>query len=436
MRKVLFVGMWLAAMNVIGCNQGTETVPTAASNDMSSKTDGSVRDLFPDQGSPQANEAFAKQKLETLKSRLEKDFTTLREKVAAIGDQQKKVAVFNQENPIPAFVEEAWKLVHSFPETKCAFDATMAVFSYADGEPKITAMELMLDTYAANLNHTKVVDSLLGEIPAARLEQWLRKLIASAPEGEEHARTLLGFKTYFDQIPEFRVALRHNPQIASRIPDAQRAYIDADLSEAQRQEIAGYLQTVIDKYPELPLAGRSLGSGETFGEVATMELFELRNLGIGMSAPEIEGNDLDGAPFRLSEYRGKIVMLDFWGQWCPPCRAMYSHERHIVELLSGLPFALVGVNSDESLEVARDSVEKEILPWRNFWNGPEGTAGPISRNWNVSEWPTIYLIDGDGIIRYKGLQGDDLDRALETLLAEIDISINLSQVELATTDAK
>ena len=428
MRTFFSIAILLVAINVAGCKQGTET---AQSND-------SIKpavELFADQGSPEANEAFASQTLVELKAQLQIDIAMLREKVAAAGDQQNKVAVFARENPIPAFVDQAWKLVRSFPDSSSAFDATMSVFSYADGEDKIEAMELMLDKYSSKLNHTKVMDSLLGEVPAERIEQWLRKLVATAPEGVEHAKLLLGFKTYFDQIPEFRVALRHNPQVANRLPEQQLAYIDADMTDEQRDEIAGYLQTIIDEYPEIELRGRSLGSGDTYGEVATQELYELHNLGIGMLAPEIEGNDLDGAPFRLSDYRGKIVMLDFWGQWCPPCRAMFPHERYIVERLSTLPFALIGVNSDASLEVAKRSVEEEILPWRNFWNGPEGTAGPISRDWCVSEWPTLYLIDGDGIIRHKGLRGEDLERALESLLAEIDVHVNLSQTELVKSES-
>ncbi len=53
----------------------------------------------------------------------------------------------------------------------------------------------------------------------------------------------------------------------------------------------------------------------TLGEKAQGELFELKNLGIGKTAPEIENEDLDGKSMKLSEYRGKVVMLDFWGNW-------------------------------------------------------------------------------------------------------------------------
>lgn len=71
-------------------------------------------------------------------------------------------------------------------------------------------------------------------------------------------------------------------------------------------------ETVIDKYADLkqPLRGE-----EAIGDLAKAELFEIRHLAIGRAAPEIEGEDLDGKPFKLSDYKGKVVVLDFWGHW-------------------------------------------------------------------------------------------------------------------------
>ena len=53
----------------------------------------------------------------------------------------------------------------------------------------------------------------------------------------------------------------------------------------------------------------------TIGEIAERDLFELRFLSIGKVAPEIEGEDIDGVAFKLSDYRGKVVVIDFWGNW-------------------------------------------------------------------------------------------------------------------------
>jgi hypothetical protein len=98
---------------------------------------------------------------------------------------------------------------------------------------------------------------------------------------------------------------------------------------------------------------------------------------------------------------------------------MYPHERSLVEKLKDRPFALLGVNSDEDLERLKSRMEEENITWRSWRNGGS-TSGPISTKWNVSGWPTIYVIDHEGVIRYKNVRGEELDAAIEKLVAEAE----------------
>lgn len=98
---------------------------------------------------------------------------------------------------------------------------------------------------------------------------------------------------------------------------------------------------------------------------------------------------------------------------------MYPHERSLVEKHKDQPFALIGVNSDRDLEKVMPALKEASITWRSFWNGPKGTGGPISSAWNVGAWPTIYLIDAEGVIRFKQVRGEALDAAIEKLLAEM-----------------
>jgi hypothetical protein len=102
---------------------------------------------------------------------------------------------------------------------------------------------------------------------------------------------------------------------------------------------------------------------------------------------------------------------------------MYPHERSLVKKLADKPFALVGVNSDEDLKQLKVVLDKEQITWRSFWNGPDGIKGPISEEWNVRGWPTMYLIDHKGVIRYKYVGSPGaiaLDAAIDSLVAQAE----------------
>ena len=98
---------------------------------------------------------------------------------------------------------------------------------------------------------------------------------------------------------------------------------------------------------------------------------------------------------------------------------MIPHERSLVERLKDQPFALIGINSDADKDYYRSEAESMGVTWRSFWNGPRGTSGPISSKWGVRGWPTIYVLDHEGVIRYQGVRGEKMDEAVDALLAEM-----------------
>ena len=107
---------------------------------------------------------------------------------------------------------------------------------------------------------------------------------------------------------------------------------------------------------------------------------------------------------------------------------MYPHERSLVSQLAGKPFVILGVNSDRSQQQLKEIKEKENITWRSWWDGGS-TSGPIATRWNVQGWPTLYLLDGNGVIRFKNERGDRLDRAIEELLAEMGEDVTLEHNE-------
>ncbi|MBM3998949.1 MAG: TlpA family protein disulfide reductase [Planctomycetes bacterium] len=102
---------------------------------------------------------------------------------------------------------------------------------------------------------------------------------------------------------------------------------------------------------------------------------------------------------------------------------MYPHERSLVQRLAGKPFVLIGVNSDKDREKIKKDIASENITWRSFWNGEKGTQGPISAEWGVRGWPTMYVLDAQGRIRYKsvGSPGNEtLDKWIEGLVEEAE----------------
>ncbi|MGB0775473.1 MAG: peroxiredoxin family protein [Akkermansiaceae bacterium] len=96
---------------------------------------------------------------------------------------------------------------------------------------------------------------------------------------------------------------------------------------------------------------------------------------------------------------------------------MFPHERSLVEKWEGRPFAIVGVNSDDK-EKHKKLVEDKTVTWRSFNNQQDGFK--ISDNWNVRGWPTLYIIDHEGVIRHKNLRGEAMEEALEKLIQKAE----------------
>jgi peroxiredoxin len=187
--------------------------------------------------------------------------------------------------------------------------------------------------------------------------------------------------------------------------------------EDARREAESLFERTLKEFAKLQPMGTDF---PPLGEQARGALFRLRNLEIGCKAPEIEAGDVDGKPLKLSDSRGKVVMISFWATWCGPCMGMVPQERALVSRMKGRPFVLLGVNGDDDLATAKSVSAKEGITWRSFSNG--GPHGPISLQWGVSGWPTVYLIDAQGIIRHDTLRGPNLDKAVEDLVAEAEAS--------------
>jgi peroxiredoxin len=211
--------------------------------------------------------------------------------------------------------------------------------------------------------------------------------------------------------------LSARPADASSIDDAAiwdvaRGLQTGRLSTAQEDRVHSALMAA---------AGRNPSSAALVSRVWNM----VDTLTVGKVAPDIAGRDLDGTEFRLSDYRGKVVALIFSGEWCGICRTQYPYERLLLELYKNWPFAILGVDSDTDRDATRKAMTDRGLTYRAWWDGylPDNTGGPIATTWDVTGWPTVYVIDGTGVIRFVDLRQEDLLKGVRQLLTDPTRSI-------------
>lgn len=136
--------------------------------------------------------------------------------------------------------------------------------------------------------------------------------------------------------------------------------------------------------------------------------------GIGAVAPEIVVQTPDGETIKLSDFRGKVTMIDFWAAWCKPCRAENPNVVRVYNKYHDKGFEVFGVSLDRDKESWVAAIQQDGLPWKHgselkFWQSSFVPA------YNLDGIPMTYLLDENGVIIAKGLRGAQLEAKLQEI---------------------
>ena len=115
----------------------------------------------------------------------------------------------------------------------------------------------------------------------------------------------------------------------------------------------------------------------------------------GKPAPDFSATDIDGKPIALQQYRGKVVLLDFWAVWNGFCVGEMLRVKKIYDTYKDQGFDIIGVSLDTDEAKLRNYLKENDIPWRQIYSGQERQS-PLAQQYDVRSIPTRWLIDRDG----------------------------------------
>lgn len=144
---------------------------------------------------------------------------------------------------------------------------------------------------------------------------------------------------------------------------------------------------------------------------------DAKNFMIGAVAPDFEQNTPDGKPMKLSDLRGKVVLVDFWASWCGPCRRENPHVVKLYDKYKSKGFEVLGVSLDRKKDSWEKAIAKDKLTWSHV-SDLKGWKNQVAKQYSVTSVPHTILLDKEGRILARNLRGADLDAKLKELFGE------------------
>jgi thiol-disulfide isomerase/thioredoxin len=257
-----------------------------------------------------------------------------------------------------------------------------AGFGQQSAEGKAKAAQLAGEVAAADASDDVKVQARLLLIRLAT-----DRLSPNWDEAEKQAAVLLNDHPQHKNALSGQFVYAQSADLAGQPDRARKAY-----------------QLLVDKYPDSQYTKSAQGC--------------LRRLGlVGKELTDFSFTDLNAKKVDLADYKGKVVLVDFWATWCGPCRAELPNVKETLAQYGEKGFAIIGVSLDSDRQKLLDFVQKENMTWPQYFDG-KGWQCELGQRYGIMSIPATFLVDGKGVVRYLGVRGKALGEKVAELLAQ------------------
>ena len=138
---------------------------------------------------------------------------------------------------------------------------------------------------------------------------------------------------------------------------------------------------------------------------------------VGKVVPDFSATDLDGKPISLQQYRGKVILLDFWAVWCGPCISEMPNVKRVYNSYKDQGFDIIGVSLDTDKTRLHNYLKKNDIPWRQIFSGQKWKS-PLARKYHIHSIPAPWLIARDGTLISRKARGAKLEQLVVEALKD------------------